>query len=280
MDEHISKTFGDSLGTTNQFINTAKRLPTNSFKLQVQDSKVAATLRNCADWIPVGLRHHVETHEVAVLRVPTSDDPARIAQQLAEENLIWKDKVVYAKWAKRSAKKQKFATLKVQLNDFSAAKASVSLNVGYNGEMMRVEPANLIPRQCVKCGKLRHTQKVCRSAPRCLRCTEDHETDKCTKVPCANSTTDTRGVACTRLDKCTHLTRKVCSNCPADTREGHMTFDAELCPMKRTYLEQISQQNLEKRALLLGMNGGGLDISGGSRTGDVSTEWRIQVIYN
>lgn len=80
MDKHISKTLDESIGTTNQVINTAKRLPTNSFKLQVQAFMVAETLINRANWILAGLRHHVETHEVAILRVPTSDDLARIAQ--------------------------------------------------------------------------------------------------------------------------------------------------------------------------------------------------------
>ncbi|EOQ99898.1 hypothetical protein J056_001440 [Wallemia ichthyophaga EXF-994] len=34
MDEHIPKTFGDRLNITENFISTAKRLPTNSFKQQ------------------------------------------------------------------------------------------------------------------------------------------------------------------------------------------------------------------------------------------------------
>ncbi|TIA71897.1 hypothetical protein E3P91_02340 [Wallemia ichthyophaga] len=34
MDEHIPKTFGDRLNVTENFISTAKRLPTNSFKQQ------------------------------------------------------------------------------------------------------------------------------------------------------------------------------------------------------------------------------------------------------
>lgn len=90
---------------------------------------------------------------------------------------------------------QQFATLKVQLNDINAAKTSVSLNAGYNGEIMRVEPANLTPRQCLKCGKLRHTQKVCISPPRCMRCAEKHETEKCKNAPCPNGAPGIRGVA-------------------------------------------------------------------------------------
>ena len=256
MDEHISKTFGDRLNITEHFISAAKRLPTNSFKLQAQDSKVAMELRNCAEWVPQGLRHHVDTHEVAVLRVPTSSDPSDIAKQLEAENLMWKNKVVYAKWAKRSAKKQQFATLKVQLSDVNAAKASVSLNVGYNGEIMRVEPANLIPRQCLKCGKLRHTQKVCRSPPRCMRCAEEHETEKCKKAPCANAQEGTRGVACSRLNMCTHYTTKKCSNCPENESEGHTALEGDKCPIKKSYLESIAQQNREKKELLLGMSWG------------------------
>ncbi|TIA73442.1 hypothetical protein E3P91_01437 [Wallemia ichthyophaga] len=49
MDEHIAKTFDDRLHITENFISTAKRLPTNSFKLQAQDSKIAMELRKLMD---------------------------------------------------------------------------------------------------------------------------------------------------------------------------------------------------------------------------------------
>lgn len=80
MDEHISRMFGDRLNIKEHFISAAKRLQTNSFKLQVQVSKVAKEFRNCADWVPQGLRNHVVTHGVSVLRVPTSKDPSNIAK--------------------------------------------------------------------------------------------------------------------------------------------------------------------------------------------------------
>ena len=169
-------------------------------------------------------------------------------------------------------KKQQFATLKVQLSDVNAAKASVSLNVGYNGEIMRVEPANLIPRQCLKCGKLRHTQKVCRSSPRCMRCAEEHETEKCKKAPCANAQEGTRGVACSRLNMCTHYTTKKCSNCPENESEGHTALEGDKCPIKKSYLESIAQQNREKKALLLGMSWGERGNSSGSDPAQRSLE--------
>ncbi|EOR00113.1 hypothetical protein J056_000999 [Wallemia ichthyophaga EXF-994] len=49
MDEHIAKTFDDRLHITENFISTAKRLPTKSFKLQAQDSKIAMELRKLMD---------------------------------------------------------------------------------------------------------------------------------------------------------------------------------------------------------------------------------------
>ena len=288
MDDQIGLTIGSQLDIGENFITAAKRLPTHTIKLHAQNETVAKRLRETDVWVPNGLRLHALTYEVAVLRVPVLRDqgPQDIADNLMQQNdFIIKDQVVYAKWAKRQATKQKYATLKIQLKDESAAKFAVSLGLSLDAEKLLVEPANRIPRQCRKCGKVRHTQRVCRSEAFCFICGGRHEYTDC-KEKCNKDLREDSGlrrhpgappIFCSGTEKCTHYARKFCSNCPEALREGHTAFDTE-CPTKKTYLEQIEQQSQLYRAQLLGVspregyNGYGRNGGSGSEFHSVSPQ--------
>ena len=260
MDDSISQTIGDKLDIDKHFITSAKRLPTHTIKLQAQNTQVAKTLKDNSDWVPSGLRLHATTYEVAVLRVPVLEEqePSDIAKELMEQNhWIIQDQIVYAKWAKRQAKRQKYATLKIQLKDVNAAKLAVNMGLSLNAELLAVEPANRIPRQCTKCGKVKHTRRVCRSEAFCFICGSNHEYKECPnkcKVDIRQESGLRTGpnapvITCAGTERCTHYTSKICSSCPEATRTGHSAFDME-CPTRKAYLEQIAEQSQQYRAFL------------------------------
>ena len=260
MDDSISQTIGDKLDIDKHFITSAKRLPTHTIKLQAQNMQVAKSLKENNDWVPSGLRLHAITYEVAVLRVPVlkEQEPSDIAKELMEQNnFIIPDQIVYAKWAKRQAKKQKYATLKIQLKDVEAAKLAVSMGLSLNAELLLVEPANRIPRQCTKCGKVKHTRRVCRSEAFCFICGSNHEYKECPnkcKVDIRQESglrtwPNAPAITCAGTEKCTHYTNKMCSSCPEATRNDHTAFDIE-CPTRKAYLAQIAEQSRQYRAFL------------------------------
>ena len=260
MDDSISQTIGDKLDIDKHFITSAKRLPTHTIKLQAQNMQVAKSLKENNDWVPSGLRLHAITYEVAVLRVPVLKDqePSDIAKELMEQNhFIIQDQIVYAKWAKRQARKQKYATLKIQLKDVNAAKLAVDLGLSLNAERLLVEPANRIPRQCTKCGKVKHTRRVCRSEAFCFICGNNHEYRDCPNKCKVNigqesglrTWPNTPAITCGGTEKCTHYANKMCSSCPETARNDHTAFDIK-CPTRKAYLEQIVEQSRQYRAFL------------------------------
>ena len=98
-------------------------------------------LKENSDWVSSGLLLHSITYEVAVLRVPVlkEQEPSDIAKKLMEQNqFIISDQIVYAKWAKRQANRQKYATLKIQLKDVEAAKLAVNMGLSLNAELLLV----------------------------------------------------------------------------------------------------------------------------------------------
>lgn len=258
MNEKISESLSEELEASEHHIKAGRRLPTNTFKLHAQNAHVADTLKANTSWIPEGLRLHKITHEVAVLRAPTTVEPAEFARGLEDENEIIRGHVVFAKWAKRSAKKQKYATIKIQVDDISVAKHIINYGLYRESMYHVVQAANLIPRQCTNCGKLRHTRQVCRSKAFCERCKGAHPTDECDKVPCKPSSgpgQSRMGVACSELRKCTHNVNLTCAICPED-KEGHSAFSNQ-CPARKRYLEDLTEQNNLYKRQLGEMDGGG-----------------------
>ena len=67
----------------------------------------------------------------------------------------------------------------MQLKDVDVAKLDVNLGLSLNTELILVEPANRIPRQCIKWGKIKHTRRVCRSEVFCFICGKPHEYKGC-----------------------------------------------------------------------------------------------------